>query len=330
MMRTKFTVVSLLLILGTVGLAYYWPPAKWLLLIIMPLALMGFSDIVQRKSTLRRNFPLFGRGRYLAEALRPKIYQYFVESDIDGTPISRVFRSVVYQRAQKERDTIPFGTEFDVYRVGYEWMAHSLAPGDPQKCEHNLRTIVGQASAEKPYNASLLNISAMSFGALSGNAIMSLNGGAKLGGFAHNTGEGGISDYHSEPGGDLIWQIGTGYFGCRTAEGTFCPELFAETAKRDQVKMIEIKLSQGAKPGHGGILPAEKNTPEIAAIRGVEPGTTVISPPSHSAFDSPVSMMHFIAQLRELSGGKPVGFKLCVGNRWEFMALCKEIGRAHV
>lgn len=323
MMRTKFAVVSLLMISATVGLAFFWPPAKWFLLVLAPLTVIGFGDMIQRKSTLRRNFPLFGRGRYLAEALRPKIYQYFVESDIDGTPISRVFRSVVYQRAKKERDTIPFGTKFDVYRIGYEWMAHSLAPGDPQKCERNLRTLVGHASATAPYHASLLNISAMSFGALSGNAVLALNGGAKLGGFAHNTGEGGISTYHSEPGGDLIWQIGTGYFGCRTADGQFSEELFAENAQRDQVKMIELKLSQGAKPGHGGILPASKNTPEIAAIRNVEPGTTVISPPSHSAFDSPIGMMHFIAKLRKLSGGKPVGFKLCIGNRWEFIALCK-------
>ncbi len=322
-MRKAFVTISLLAIATTVALSLVWPPARWLLFVLVPAFLLGVVDIVQRKSTLRRNFPLFGRGRYLAETLRPKIYQYFVESDVDGTPINRVFRSVVYQRAQKERDTIPFGTEFDVYRIGYEWMAHSLAPGDPQKCEHNLRTRVGLPDTARPYHASLLNISAMSYGALSRNAIMSLNGGAQLGGFAHNTGEGGISDYHRQPGGDLIWQIGTGYFGCRSEDGSFCPEQFKEQARQDQVKMIEIKLSQGAKPGHGGILPAGKNTPEIAAIRNVKPGTVVVSPPAHSTFGTPVELMKFIQRLRDLSGGKPVGFKLCIGNRWEFMALCK-------
>ena len=322
-MRRKFVIFFLLSILGVLAVSVLWSPVLWLLIVIVPPFLVGLSDILQRSSTLRRNFPLFGRGRYVMEYLRPKIYQYFVESDVDGRPINRVFRSVVYQRAKKERDTIPFGTEFDVYRTGYEWMAHSMAPGDPQKCEVNLRTSVGVADTSRPYNASLLNISAMSFGSLSRTAILALNGGAKLGGFAHNTGEGGISPYHQEPGGDLIWQIGTGYFGCRTQEGGFCQDRFRDKSTPDQVKMIEIKLSQGAKPGHGGILPAGKNTPEIAAIRHVEPGTQVISPPAHRMATTPLELMDFIKQLRELSGGKPVGFKLCVGNPWEFMALCK-------
>ncbi len=322
-MRRKFIAGSLMSIVVTGILGIVWPPALWLQFLLVPAFVLGLADVLQKQSTLRRNYPLFGRGRYLMESLRPKIYQYFVESDIDGRPINRVYRSVVYQRSKKVRDTIPFGTEFDVYEPGYEWMAHSLAPGDPQQCEHDLRTTVGLPDTSQPYDASLMNISAMSFGSLSRNAIQALNGGARIGGFAHNTGEGGLSEHHLQPGGDLIWQIGTGYFGCRNHDGSFNAEKFASRAKLPAVKMIEIKLSQGAKPGHGGILPAGKNTPEIAAIRDVPVGTDVISPPAHRAFSTPTEMMHFIQQLRDASGGKPVGFKLCVGNRWEFMALCK-------
>jgi len=322
-MRAKFMVGSLGSIAVSIALSLVWPPAYWLLFLFVPAFILGLADIRQKGSTLRRNYPLFGRGRYLMESLRPKIYQYFIESDIDGRPINRVFRSVVYQRSKKVRDTIPFGTEFDVYEPGYEWMSHSLAPGDPQQCDHDLRTTVGLSSTALPYNASLLNISAMSFGSLSRNAIRALNGGAKIGHFAHNTGEGGISDHHLAPGGDIIWQIGTGYFGCRHHDGSFNLDKFAQRSRLAQVKMIEIKLSQGAKPGHGGILPAGKNTPEIAAIRDVPVATDVISPPAHSAFATPLEMVNFIQQLRETAGGKPVGFKLCVGNRWEFMALCK-------
>ena len=253
------------------------------MIVIGPVLVLGFYDYFQTKRTIVRNFPLFGRGRYVMEALRPKIYQYFVESDVHGTRISRVFRNVIYQRAKGARDTVPFGTEFDVYSSGYEWMDHSLSALDAREMDHDLHVSVWGPDCKQPYWASILNISAMSFGALSRNAILALNGGAKLGGFAHNTGEGSISPSHLEPGGDLIWQVGTGYFGCRTKDGSFCPESFSEKSQMESVKMIEIKLSQGAKPGHGGILPASKNTPEIAQIRAVEVGTEVVSPPAHTA-----------------------------------------------
>jgi hypothetical protein len=253
------------------------------MIVIGPVLVLGFYDYFQTKRTIVRNFPLFGRGRYVMEALRPKIYQYFVESDVHGTRISRVFRNVIYQRAKGARDTVPFGTEFDVYSSGYEWMDHSLSALDAREMDHDLHVSVCGPDCKQPYWASILNISAMSFGALSRNAILALNGGAKLGGFAHNTGEGSISPSHLDPGGDLIWQVGTGYFGCRTKDGSFCPESFSEKSQMESVKMIEIKLSQGAKPGHGGILPVSKNTLEIAQIRAVEVGTEVVSPPAHTA-----------------------------------------------
>jgi glutamate synthase domain-containing protein 2 len=264
---------------------------------------------------------LAGRIRYLFEAIRPEINQYFVESNSDGKPFSREQRSIVYQRAKKQLDTLPFGTQLDVYESGYEWIHHSMAPVhvDPKA----LRVVIGNAQCKQPYNASIFNISAMSYGALSKNAVLALNGGAKDGNFAHNTGEGGLSPYHLAPGGDVIWQIGTGYFGCRAKQGGFDPGLYKENAQRPSVKMIELKISQGAKPGHGGILPARKVTEEIARIRHVPMGQDVNSPPAHSAFSTPVGMLEFIAQLRELSGGKPVGFKICVGKRREFFAVCK-------
>lgn len=283
---------------------------------------MGILDMKQKHQTLRRNYPLLGAGRYIMEALRPKIYQYFIESETDGTPINRMFRSVVYQRAKKVLDTNPFGTKIDVYQPGYEWANHSMNPLNHDQLDMHPRVMVGGPDCKHPYNASILNVSAMSFGALSKNAIMALNGGAKIGGFAHNTGEGSISPYHDSPGGDLIWQIGTGYFGCRGDDGNFDDELFAKNSVKENVKMIEIKVSQGAKPGHGGILPAGKNTVEIAEIRGVKPFTTVDSPPGHKAFSNPQEMMGFVKKLRDLSGGKPVGFKLCVGNKLEFTDLC--------
>ena len=253
--------------------------------------------------------------------MRPEIQQYFVESDTSGTPIAREFRSLVYQRAKKARDTRPFGTIFDVTRPGYEWLNHSLVPKHPTKFDPRIK--FGGERCAKPYMASPLNISAMSYGALSANAIRALNKGAKIGGFAHNTGEGSLSPYHLEPGGDIIWQIGTGYFGCRTKEGGFDADLFKKNASRESVRMIEIKLSQGAKPGHGGILPAAKLTQEIADIRHVPMGEDVVSPPGHSAFSTPLELLDFIEKLRELSGGKPVGFKLCIGRRDEFLAICK-------
>ena len=284
---------------------------------------MGVADMVQTRQSIRRNFPLLGRLRYVFEDMRPKIQQYFVESDTDGAPINRIERSVIYQRAKKQIDTIPFGTQLNVYAEGYEWMTHSINALDHHKLEQNPRVVIGGPTCKQPYPCSVLNVSAMSFGSLSGNAVEALNAGAKIGGFAHNTGEGGISPHHLKYGGDLIWQIGTGYFGARDTAGNFSDEAFKVNAVRPEVKMIEIKLSQGAKPGHGGILPAKKNTPEIAKIRGVQPGTTVFSPPYHSAFNTPIELIKFIDHIRELSGGKPVGFKLCIGRKSEFLAICK-------
>ena len=298
-----------------------WPPIAWSLVVLGPLIVVGLFDYFQKSHAIRRNFPLIGNLRYLLEAIRPEISQYFIESDTSGVPFSRDQRSVVYQRSKKVRDTVPFGTLRDVYEVGYEWVNHSINPVEvPQD---TLRVTIGGPDCRKPYSASILNISAMSFGALSKNAILALSEGARLGNFAHNTGEGGISPYHLEGGADLIWQIGTGYFGCRTPDGRFNPDSFAERAQLDRVRMIELKLSQGAKPGHGGILPGAKVTPEIARIREVPLGKDVISPPGHSAFSTPIELLEFVAHLRELSGGKPVGIKLCVGKRREFIAIGK-------
>ncbi len=255
------------------------------------------------------------------EMIRPEINQYFVESNSDGKPFSRTERSVVYQRAKGQVDTLPFGTQSDVYATGYEWINHSLAPVHADPADQ--RVMIGGPGCKQPYSAALLNISAMSYGALSKNAILALNRGAKAGGFYHNTGEGGLSPHHLEPGGDLVWQIGTGYFGCRDKKGNFNREAFAERAAKPNVKMIEIKLSQGAKPGHGGILPASKVTQEISLIRGVDMGFDVLSPPAHKAFSTPKGLLEFVQQLREASGFKPVGFKLCLGKRREFLAIVK-------
>ena len=323
-MRKQFVIVSSVLILINIALAVFLS-ANWyvVLAILLVFTIMGYQDMYQSKHAIKRIFPLFGRMRYVLEELRPKLYQYFIESDIDGRPISRVDRSTVYQRAKKELETIPFGTQLDVYAEGYEWMCHSVAPKAFASLNHNPRVLFGNKDCKQPYSASILNVSAMSYGSLSSQAIEALNGGAKIGGFAHNSGEGGLSDFHLKQGGDIIWQIGTGYFGCRDEEGNFNPELFAEKAKIPNVKMIELKISQGAKPGHGGILPASKNTEEIAKIRHVKPHTTIASPPYHSAFNTPIEMIQFIGKLRELSGGKPVGFKLCIGHKSEFISICK-------
>jgi len=322
-MRKPFMIFTTLALFLATTLTLAYPPAIWIFGLIIPLILLGCYDMKQTKHTIWRNFPLVGRTRWIMEEIRPMIQQYFVESDIDGAPISRVFRNVVYQRSKKAMDTVPFGTKFDVYRTGYEWIGHSLAPKNLTDINLDLRVLVGGPDCTQPYNASILNISAMSFGALSSHAIMALNGGAKLGGFAHNTGEGGLSTYHLKHGGDLIWQIGTGYFGCRSASGKFDEQKFTDKSTLASVKMIEIKLSQGAKPGHGGVLPASKNTPEIAKMRGVEPHTQVNSPSSHSAFYTPIELLAFVQKLRTLSGGKPTGFKLCIGQRSDFLALCK-------
>lgn len=322
-MRKIFVVSSVVVTLLILLWAYFWIDALFAFILVGPLIYMGVADMMQTKQSIKRNFPLLGRLRYVFEDMRPKIQQYFVESDTDGSPINRNERSVIYQRAKKQIDTIPFGTQLNVYAEGYEWMTHSIAPLDHHKVPAHPRVVFGGSKCKQPYAASILNISAMSFGSLSGNAVEALNAGAKIGGFAHNTGEGGISPHHLKNGGDLIWQIGTGYFGARTEDGNFSDDAFSKNAARPEVKMIEIKLSQGAKPGHGGILPAKKNTPEIAAIRLVKPGTTVFSPPFHSAFTTPIELIKFIEKLRALSGGKPIGFKLCIGRKSEFLGICK-------
>jgi glutamate synthase domain-containing protein 2 len=291
----------------------------WALLVTIPMLLVALKDIFQKKHAIIRNYPLIGHLRYFFESIRPELRQYFFESDLDGKPFNRRQRSIVYQRAKNEKQTVAFGMQANPSAPGYEWVAHSVYP--VQLKEKDLRVFIGNYQCMQPYYASIYNIGAMSYGALSKTAIQSLNEGAKIGGFAHNTGEGGISDYHLA-GGDLIWQIGTGYFGCRSENGRFHPLAFRKNALRSEVKMIELKLSQGAKPGHGGILPAAKNTPEIAAIRLVVPGTTVHSPTRHSEFDEPEGMIKFLQLLRELSEGKPVGFKICIGDTQEFVDIC--------
>ncbi len=305
---------------GVAGLWTVWTPAVWFLVPLVPLAVLGAQDMLQKEQSLRRNFPVAARFRYLAEELRPALQQYFVESNSSGRPFNRELRNVAYRRAKNVRDTVPFGTEHDVYAVGYEWMNPSLAAKHPP-ADHP-RVLIGGPECKQPYSAAVMNVSAMSYGSLSKNAIRALNLGAKLGGFFHNTGEGGISPYHLA-GGDLCWQIGTGYFGCRDEDGNFDGEGFRKNALRPEVKLIEIKLSQGAKPGHGGILPAAKVTLEIAEIRHVAMGKDVLSPPTHSSFSTPIELCHFIRRLRDLSDGKPIGFKLCLGKRREFFAICK-------
>lgn len=316
-----FSIASLLLVFGIYQ--YLWPPIIWTLIFLLPVILLGFYDMFQSRHAIMRNFPILGRGRYLFEELRPKIYQYFIESETDGKPIPRMLRSIVYQRAKNEISTTPFGTQLDVYGVGYEWITHSIASIPIKELNPHPRVRVGGKDCMQPYDLSIFNVSAMSYGSLSSRAILSLNGGALKAGFAHNTGEGGISPYHITPGGDLIFQFGTGYFGCRDEKGNFDPLHFKDKAEMENVKMIEIKLSQGAKPGHGGLLPASKNTQEIARIRHILPGITVHSPAHHSAFDSPIGLLEFVQQLRDLSLGKPIGFKLCVGRPSEFIAICK-------
>ena len=322
------TAISILLFITIIS--FFWKPILWSLLFIIPLILIGIKDILQKKHTIKNNFPVIGHFRYLLEGFRPEIQQYFVETDMEGTPVNRIFRSLIYSRAKNENDTTPFGTKTDVYKIGYECMTHSLYPKKQADLDPNPRIAIGGKNCKLPYNSSILNISAMSFGALSQNAVLALNKGAKLGGFAHNTGEGGISPYHLEGGGDLIWQVGTGYFGCRTVEGNFCKDTFKKNAMQKNVKMIEIKLSQGAKPGHGGILPAAKNTEEIAKIRDVKPFTDVHSPPYHTAFSNAEGLMYFIQQLRELSNGKPIGIKLCVGSKEEFIELCEAMKNTNI
>ncbi|PZP97970.1 MAG: FMN-binding glutamate synthase family protein [Variovorax paradoxus] len=304
-----------------------WP--AWLaLLVFAGLSGTGVHDLRQTRHAILRNYPVIGHMRFLLEFIRPEIRQYFIESDAEAAPFSRAQRSLVYQRAKGDPDNRPFGTHLDVSLLGYEWINHSMQP--TRLAGHDFRVDIGDTGAPahthpctQPYSASVFNISAMSFGALSANAIQALNRGAKLGSFAHDTGEGSISQYHRQHGGDLIWEIGSGYFGCRNDDGSFSPERFVVNATDPQVKMVEIKISQGAKPGHGGVLPGPKVTTEIAAARGVPVGIDCISPSAHSAFRTPLQMMHFIAELRRLSGGKPVGFKFCLGHPWEWFAIVK-------
>ena len=294
----------------------------WIPLILFGvLTLIGTIDLLQTRHAVLRNYPLTAHIRFILEEIRPEIRQYFLESEKDGTPFSRDKRAIVYQRAKRALDKRPFGTQYDVYASGFEWLNHSIAPKPVTK--QQFRIDIGGPGCSKPYSASIFNISAMSFGALSANAIRALNTGAKRGNFAHDTGEGGYSAYHRENGGDIIWEIGSGYFSCRNEDGTFCAEKFEAAAKSDQIKMVELKLSQGAKPGHGGVLPGAKVSPEIAAARGVPVGVDCVSPSRHSAFSTPIELMQFIATMRRLSGGKPAGFKLCIGHPWEFLAICK-------
>jgi glutamate synthase domain-containing protein 2 len=307
-----------------VGIALWldgMPHATWIAWPALALTAIGVRDLTQTRHAIRRNYPILGNLRFFFEFVRPELRQYIVESNTEARPFSRNQRSVVYQRAKKQQDKVPFGTQLDLYEAGVEWINHSMVPAPVGKPD--FRVTVGGPGCMQPYSASVFNISAMSFGALSANAILALNRGARDGGFAHDTGEGGVSRHHREHGGDLVWEIGSGYFGCRTPEGRFDAGRFQEQACQAQVRMIEIKLSQGAKPGHGGVLPGSKVTAEIAQARGVPAHADCISPAVHGEFSTPVGLLQFVARLRELAGGKPVGFKLCVGHPWELFAIAK-------
>ena len=319
----RYTAFLLVLLLFVVNTAYlllsgqgFWTWCLWAALLAL-----GIYDVRQTHRSILRNYPILGHLRFLLEYIRPEIRQYFIESENEAAPFSRAQRSLVYARAKGESDKRPFGTQVDIHQVGYEWLTHSMQPS--RLSDADFRVMVGGPGCAQPYSISLFNVSAMSFGALSANAILALNQGAKLGGFAHDTGEGSISRHHRVHGGDLIWEIGSGYFGCRDDNGRFNEEKFKANALDPQVKMIEVKLSQGAKPGHGGVLLGPKVTPEIAEARGVPVGVDCVSPAAHSSFDSPEGLLHFVQRLRELSGGKPTGFKLCIGHPWEWFAIAK-------
>ena len=317
---TAFIASVVLLVLsllgaGVLGLSGWWP------MVFLALCAVGIYDLQQSHHAILRNYPIIGHLRFMLETIRPEIRQYFLESETEAAPFSRAQRTLVYTRAKGQSDKRPFGTQLDTRAMGYEWINHSIAP--THLAGHDFRVKVGGKDCTQPYNISLFNVSAMSFGALSANAIQALNLGAKMGGFAHDTGEGSISRHHRTHGGDLIWEIGSGYFGCRDEQGHFCPDRFLENVRSPQVKMVEIKLSQGAKPGHGGVLPGPKVTEEIAEARGVMVGEDCVSPASHSSFSTPMELMAFIQQLRTLSEGKPVGFKLCIGHPWEWFAIVK-------
>ena len=324
MVISRFFVFQLVLLLTVAAAALGWfvhHDIWWALVVLVPLSLVGLLDLLQTGHSILRNYPIIGHFRFWLEAIRPEIRQYLIEDDRDPVPFSREQRALVYRRAKNAPDQQPFGTIRDVNAVGYGWISHSMAP---VKIDNpDFRITIGGKACQKPYRASVLNISGTSFGSVSANAILALNKGAKKGGFAHNTGEGSISKYHLKGGADIIWQVASGYFGCRTKEGRFDPDLFAKTARTDQVKMIEIKLSQGAKPGHGGVLPRAKITPEIARTRLIDRTKDCVSPARHPEFSTPLELMAFITRLRDLSGGKPIGLKLCVGHRFEFLGLIK-------
>lgn len=319
--RFGLFVVVIALTLGAVFAALSGSVWGWTLIVLAPLAALGIWNLLQPRHSLMRNYPILAHGRWIFEELRPFLRQYIVEGNLTGRPFNRHQRSIVYERAKNVVDSQPFGSDLDFYDDDYEMTTHSMAAKSLDGTQ--FRTTIGNAQCKRPYEASLLNVSAMSFGSLSANAIRALNKGAEMGGFYHDTGEGGLSEHHRAFNGDLVWELGTGYFGCRDSKGRFDPDLFRDTAQSDQVKMIEIKLSQGAKPGHGGVLPGAKVTPEIAKARQIQVGQECVSPPAHPEFDSPVGLMEFVARLRELSDGKPVGLKLCVGHPWELLALCK-------
>ncbi len=323
----RFIVLTICTVVTALLVAEVIFDPEWFDFLLIPillfggLSVLGVRDVLQKPHAVLRNYPISAHIRFLLEEIRPEMRQYFFESEKDGMPFSRDIRAVIYQRAKMVLDKRPFGTQEDVYKEGYEWMHHSVAP--KASAGEKFRVTVGGPDCAKPYSASVFNISAMSFGALSPNAVRSLNAGAKKGGFAHDTGEGGVSPYHRENGGDIIWEIGSGYFGCRNRDGSFNPEMFAQVAGEDQIKMVELKISQGAKPGHGGVLPAAKVSEEISRIRGVAMGEDCISPATHRAFSTPIEMMQFVSNMRRLSGGKPAGFKMCIGHPWEFLAICK-------
>ncbi|MEZ5438183.1 MAG: FMN-binding glutamate synthase family protein [Lysobacteraceae bacterium] len=325
--------ICLLLFAGALALAIHaesgWLSIWGVLAVVTGfLSLVGLRDVFQPSHAINRNYPILVHFRYFFEMIRPEIRQYFVEADSDELPYSRVQRSIIYQRAKDTLDKRPFGTQLDVYAPRYEWINHSVAPGEP--ASHDFRVQIGGSDCKHPYSASVFNISAMSFGSLSANAILALNAGAKRGGFYHDTGEGSISRHHLKHGGDLVWEIGSGYFGCRADNGGFDAGKFTENAQRESVRMIEIKLSQGAKPGHGGVLPGAKVSPEIAEARGIPVGQDCLSPAHHTAFSTPIQLLEFVASLREMSGGKPTGFKLAIGHPWEWFAIAKAMQKTGI
>ena len=313
----RFSALAISVVLLAAGLLLGW---IWLAVIGALLAALGAYDLIQRRHSILRNYPILGHGRFMLEAIRPELQQYFIERNYDGRPYDRDTRTSIYQRAKGIKDEQAFGTERDTFAVGYEWLMHSAAPLDPPKEVPRVR--IGGPDCRQPYDMALLNVSAMSFGALSGAALTALNRGAAAGGFAHDTGEGGLTKYH-ENGADIVWELGSGYFGARSKDGGFDEGEFRDKAAHERIRMVSLKLSQGAKPGIGGVLPAAKVTREIAAARDVPEGVKCVSPSTHRVFATPRELVLFMARMRELAGGKPAGFKLCVGSRREVLAVCK-------